>query len=120
MNIKNGLFLCMLFFAILYCFLYILRDIYFSIENFQMKKYINKILPFFTKYNVFFLVFTFIILVFTYYNMYISKLFFFIILVSIVLSFTFIYIPIKKFKYTNSLRLLSYMLLIEVILICIV
>lgn len=119
-NFKYCLFFSILFFSILYCSLYILRDFYFATQNFQMKKYINKILPFFTKYNVFFLVFTFIILVFTYYNMYISKLFFFIILVSIILSFTFIYIPIKKFKYTNSLRLLSYMLLIEVILICIV
>ena len=35
--------------------LYILRDIYFATQNFQIKKYINKVLPFLTKYNIFFL-----------------------------------------------------------------
>ena len=58
LNYKNILFLGILLFSILYSLLYILRDIYFATQNFQIKKYINKVLPFLTKYNIFFLIIT--------------------------------------------------------------
>ena len=115
--LKNALFLIMLLLSICYCLLYILRDFYFSTENFQMKKNINKILPFFTKYNGVFLILLLIISIFNFYTMYISNILFFIILTSIALSLAFIYLPKIKFYFSNYVRLLSYILFLEVILI---
>lgn len=115
--LKNALFLIMLLLSICYCLLYILRDFYFSTENFQMKKNINKILPFFTKYNGLFLILLLIISIFNFYTMYISSILFFIILTSIALSLAFIYLPKIKFYFSNYVRLLSYILFLEVILI---
>ena len=115
-NFKYCLFFSILFFSILYCLLYILRDFYFATQNFRMKRYINKILPFFTRYNKLFLILTLMFLIFSFYNMYISKIYFTLIIIPIVLSFTFIYIPIIKFRYSKYLRLLSYILLIDSVL----
>ena len=115
-NFKYCLFFSLLFFSILYCLLYILRDFYFATQNFQMKKYINKILPFFTRYNKLFLILTLMFLIFSFYNMYISKIYFTLIIIPIVLSFTFIYIPMIKFQYSKYLKVLSYILLIDSVL----
>lgn len=116
-NFKSYLFLGIFLFSLLYCLLYILRDFYFLTQNFQMKKYINKVLPFFTKYNGFFLIATFIFLIFNLYNVYITRLLFSIIITVIILSLIFIYIPIKKLTSTKYLRFLSYTLFIVVLLI---
>ncbi len=116
-SFKDYLFLSVFVFSFLYCLLYILRDYYFATQNFQMKKYINKILPFFTKYNGFFLVLTFIFLIINFYNSYITKLLFYIIVMTIISSLIFIYIPIKKLTSTKYLRFLSYILFIGVLLI---
>ena len=115
-NFKYCLFFSILFFSILYCLLYILRDFYFATQNFRMKKYINKILPFFTRYNKLFLILTLMFLIFSFYNMYISKIYFTLIIIPIVLSFTFIYIPMIKFQYSKYLKVLSYILLIDSVL----
>ena len=115
-NFKYCLFFSLLFFSILYCLLYILRDFYFATQNFRMKKYINKILPFFTRYNKLFLILTLMFLIFSFYNMYISKIYFTLIIIPIVLSFTFIYIPVIKFQYSKYLKVLSYILLIDSVL----
>ena len=116
-NFKDSLFLSVFVFSFLYCLLYILRDYYFATQNFQMKKYINKILPFFTKYNGFFRLLTFIFLIINFYNSYITKLLFYIIVMTIISSLIFIYIPIKKLTSTKYLRFLSYILFIGVLLI---
>ena len=116
-NFKSYLFLGIFLFSLLYCLLYILSDFYFLTQNFQMKKYINKILPFFTKYNGIFLIATFIFLIFNLYNVYITRLLFSIIITVIILSLIFIYIPIKKLTSTKYLRFLSYILFIVVLLI---
>lgn len=116
-NFKDYLFLSIFVFSFLYCLLYILRDYYFATQNFQMKKYINKVLPFFTKYNGLFLILTFIFLIINFYNAYITKLLFYIIVMTIILSLIFIYIPIKKLTPTKYLRFLSYILFIGVLLI---
>lgn len=116
-NFKDYLFLSIFVFSFLYCLLYILRDCYFATQNFQMKKYINKVLPFFTKYNGSFLIFTFTFLIINLYNPYITKLLFYIIVMTIILSLIFIYIPIKKLTSTKYLRFLSYILFIGVLLI---
>ena len=115
-NFKYCLFFSILFFSILYCLLYILRDFYFATQNFRMKRYINKILPFFTRYNKLFLFLTLMFLIFSFYNMYISKIYFTLIIIPIVLSFTFIYIPMIKFQYSKYLKVLSYILLIDSVL----
>ena len=115
-NFKYCLFFSLLFFSILYCLLYILRDFYFATQNFRMKRYINKILPFFTRYNKLFLILTLMFLIFSFYNMYISKIYFTLIIIPIVLSFTFIYIPMIKFQYSKYLKVLSYILLIDSVL----
>ena len=115
-NFKYCLFFSILFFSILYCSLYILRDFYFATQNFRMKRYINKILPFFTRYNKLFLILTLMFLIFSFYNMYISKIYFTLIIIPIVLSFTFIYIPMIKFQYSKYLKVLSYILLIDSVL----
>ncbi len=115
-NFKYCLFFSTLFFSILYCLLYILRDFYFATQNFRMKRYINKILPFFTRYNKLFLILTLMFLIFSFYNMYISKIYFTLIIIPIVLSFTFIYIPMIKFQYSKYLKVLSYILLIDSVL----
>ena len=115
-NFKDCLFFSILFFSILYCLLYILRDFYFATQNFRMKRYINKILPFFTRYNKLFLILTLMFLIFSFYNMYISKIYFTLIIIPIVLSFTFIYIPMIKFQYSKYLKVLSYILLIDSVL----
>ena len=115
-NFKYCLFFSRLFFSILYCLLYILRDFYFATQNFRMKRYINKILPFFTRYNKLFLILTLMFLIFSFYNMYISKIYFTLIIIPIVLSFTFIYIPMIKFQYSKYLKVLSYILLIDSVL----
>ena len=120
LNYKNILFLGILLFSILYSLLYILRDIYFATQNFQIKKYINKVLPFLTKYNIFFLIITLIILIIVFYNMYIPKFSFFIIIGCIILNFLLVYIPIRKKQSTKNLRLLSYILIIVIILIPII
>ena len=120
LNYKNILFLGILLFSILYSLLYILRDIYFATQNFQIKKYINKVLPFLTKYNIFFLIITLIILIIEFYNMYIPKFSFFIIFGCIILNFLLVYIPITKIHSTKNLRLLSYILIIVIILIPII
>ncbi len=120
LNYKNILFLGILLFSILYSLLYILRDIYFATQNFQIKKYINKVLPFLTKYNIFFLIITLIILIIEFYNMYIPKFSFFIIIGCIILNFLLVYIPITKIHSTKNLRLLSYILIIVIILIPII
>ena len=120
LNYKNILFLGILLFLILYSLLYILRDIYFATQNFQIKKYINKVLPFLTKYNIFFLIITLIILIIEFYNMYIPKFSFFIIIGCIILNFLLVYIPIRKIHSTKNLRLLSYILIIVIILIHII
>ncbi len=117
LNFKSCLFLGIFIFSFLYSLLYILRDCYFATQNFQMKKYINKILPFFTKYNGFFLIFTLLFLVVDFYKMYIPSFLFFIIIIIIILSLIFIYIPIKKLTSTKYLRFLSYILFIVVLLI---
>lgn len=116
-NFKNYLFLSIFVFSFLYCLLYILRDCYFATQNFQMKKYINKVLPFFTKYNELFLVLTFILLIVNLYSAYITKLLFYLIVMTIIVSLIFIYIPIKKLISTKYLRFLSYILFIGVLLI---
>ncbi|XAM38545.1 hypothetical protein TPHSE_28290 [Terrisporobacter petrolearius] len=116
-NFKDYLFLSIFVFSFLYCLLYILRDYYFATQNFQMKKHINKILPFITKYNLLFLVLTFIFLIINFYNSYITKLLFYIIVTTIISSLIFIYIPIKKLISTKYLRFLSYILFIGVLLI---
>lgn len=116
-NFKSYLFLGIFLFSFLYCFLYILRDCYFKTQNFQMKKYINKALPFFTKYNRFFLILTFIFLILNFYNMYITKLLFYIITMLIALNLIFIYIPINQITPTKYLKFLSYVLFIVVLLI---
>ena len=101
-----------------YCILYLLRDLYDIIKNFQMRKYINKILPFFTKYNVIFLIssftilFIFYLLSFNYSNIYI--LFVFTIFL---LNLLFLFTHKKKIFTTPSLRILSYILIACVILI---
>ena len=115
-NFKYCLFFSILFFSILYCSLYILRDFYFATQNIKIKKYINKILPFFTRYNKLFLILTLMFLIFSFYNMYISKIYFTLIIIPIVLSFTFIYIPMIKFQYSKYLKVLSYILLIDSVL----
>ena len=115
-NFKYCLFFSILFFSILYCLLYILRDFYFATQNFRMKRYINKILPFFTRYHILFLILTLMFLIFSLYNMYISKIYFTLIIIPIVLSFTFIYIPMIKFQYSKYLKVLSYILLIDSVL----
>ena len=115
-NFKYCLFFSILFFSILYCLLYILRDFYFATQNFRMKRYINKILNFFTRYNKLFLILTLMFLIFSFYNMYISKIYFTLIIIPIVLSFTFIYIPMIKFQYSKYLKVLSYILLIDSVL----
>ena len=115
-NFKYCLFFSILFFSILYCLLYILRDFYFATQNFRMKRYINKILPFFTRYNKLFLILRLMFLIFSFYNMYISKIYFTLIIIPIVLSFTFIYIPMIKFQYSKYLKVLSYILLIDSVL----
>lgn len=120
LNYKNILFLGILLFSILYSLLYILRDIYFATQNFQIKKYINKVLPFLTKYNIFFLIITLIILIIEFYNMYIPKFSFFIIIGCIILNLLLVYIPIRKIHSTKNLRLLSYILIIVIILIPII
>ena len=120
LNYKNILFLGILLFSILYSLLYILRDIYFATQNFQIKKYINKVLPFLTKYNIIFLIITLIILIIEFYNMYIPKFSFFIIIGCIILKFLLVYIPIRKIHSTKNLRLLSYILIIVIILIPII
>ncbi len=120
LNYKNILFLGILLFSILYSLLYILRDIYFATQNFQIKKYINKVLPFLTKYNIFFLIITLIILIIEFYNMYIPKFSFFIIIGCIILNLLLVYIPIRKIHSTKNLRLLSYILIIVIILIHII
>ena len=120
LNYKNILFLGILLFSILYSLLYILRDIYFATQNFQIKKYINKVLPFLTKYNIFFLIITLIILIIEFYNMYIPKFSFFIIIGCIILNPLLVYIPIRKIHSTKNLRLLSYILIIVIILIHII
>ncbi|MCR8745076.1 hypothetical protein [Romboutsia lituseburensis] len=43
-------------FIFLYALMYILRDFYSSSNNNSLKKYINKILPLFSKYNLTFLI----------------------------------------------------------------
>lgn len=116
-NLKSSLFLGVFFFSFLYCLLYILRDFYFATESFQVKKYINKMLPFFTKYNNYFLIVAFFFLILNFYNIYITRIFFYIIIIVIILSLIFIYIPIKKFTSTKYLKLLSYILFIVVLLI---
>ena len=118
MNIifKSYLYLGILLFSFLYCLLYILRDCYFATQNFQMKKYINKVLPFFTKYNGFFLVIAFIFLILNIYNTYTTNFLFSIIIMVIILNLIFIYLPIKKFTSTKYLRFLSYILFIVVLL----
>ena len=116
-NFNKSLSLVILLFTLLYSSLYILRDIYTSTENFQMKKSINKLLPFFTKYNKAFLIFTFIILIFSYYNLMFSSLLFFITAAIILLSLFCLYSPISKIKSTSVLRILSYILLVEVLII---
>lgn len=101
-----------------YCILYLLRDLYDIIKNFQMRKYINKILPFFTKYNVIFLIssftilFIFYLLSFNYSNIYI--LFVFTIFL---LNLLFLFTLRKKILTTPYLRILSYILIVCVILI---
>lgn len=40
----------------LYSFMYILRNIYYYFENPYLRRLINKLLPFFSKYNIFFLI----------------------------------------------------------------
>ena len=117
MSIKYIFSLSFLFLSIFYCLLYILRDIYFTTQNLQMKKSINKLLPFFTKYNSLFL---FLALICLFFNFYISKYLFIVIIITIILNIFLIYIPIKKFNLTNCLRLLSYIFLIEVILMPII
>lgn len=116
-NLKSCLFLGIFLFSLLYCLLYILRDCYFATQNFQMKKYINEALPFFTKYNVLFLILTFIFLCLSFYNMYITKLLFSIIIMTIILNLVFIYMPMKQLTSTKYLRFLSYILFVAVLLI---
>lgn len=116
-SLEISLFLGIFLFSFLYCSLYMLRDFYFATQNFQMKKYINKILPFFTKYNSFFLIFTSLFLIFSIYNIYIQQLLLFIIIIIIIFSFIFIYIPIKNFTSTKYLRFLSYVLFISILLV---
>ena len=40
----------------LYSFMYILRNIYYYFENPYLRMFINKLLTFFSKYNIFFLI----------------------------------------------------------------
>lgn len=114
---KNSLFSGMLIFSIFYSLLYIMRDIYYLTKDMKKKKFINKLLPFFTRYNVCFLIFLFLFLILEFYNSYISSLLFSIIFLTITLSFILIFFPIKNFNSTKYLNLISYILIIEVIFI---
>ena len=109
------LFILISVLSFFYCLLYILRDLYYATGNFQMKKYINRLLPFFTKYNIYFLLLTLIsLIVFSLNNF--SFLIFLTIFI-VLINFLFIFLSPKKFTSTSHLRLSSYILIISIALL---
>lgn len=102
--------------SFLYSLLYVFRDIYYATENFRMKKCVNKILPFLTKYNTFFLILTFILLlVFYLINFY--QIFILLLIFIILFNLIFIYFPINDIVSTPYLRILSYILIFSITLL---
>ncbi len=115
LDFRMILFILISLLSFFYCLLYILRDLYYTTENFQMKKYINKLLPFFTKYNIYFLLLILILLIVFSLNNFNFLIFLTIFIV--LLSFLFIFLSPKKFNSTKHLRLLSYILIIVIALL---
>lgn len=114
LDVKVVSFIFVLLLSFFYCLLYLLRDLYYTTENFQIKKFINRLLPFFTKYNVLFLICAFIVsFIFTFYN---RILYNYLGLLIIFINLLLIYISRKQIISSTYLRLLSYILIISLIL----
>lgn len=117
-ELKNISSIILFLLSFMYCFQYMLRDIYYKSKNFHLKKNINKILPFFTKYNGVFLIFTFIIsILFFILNISTSHILGFILIVICLFNLILVYNPKRKIVSTHYLRILSYILMISVIII---
>ncbi len=105
----------------LYSFMYILRDIYYYFKNKSLRKFINKLLPFFSKYNSLLLVLALISSLSHILCVFINAPIF-----NIGYIVFFILLVIAKFNFFSSgnynniyiLNILSYLLLFALIIHC--
>ena len=118
MNLENISFVVLVLLSCFYSMLYILHNLYYKTNNFKIKKCVNKILPFFTKYHRISIIYIFIfLLVFVILNFKDSYLFGFTLFVISFINLIFTYNQIKRFVSNICLQLTSYTLLLYIVLI---
>lgn len=105
-------------FILLYSFLFILRDLYLLCKNNNIKKFINRILPFFTKYNPIFLLLSVLfslyhICSFSTIDSTLSFGYAIIVLIFIIIKIKFF--PSKKSNSSQLLNYYSYLLVISLL-----
>lgn len=105
----------------LYSFMYILRDIYYYFENKSLRRFVNKLLPFFSKYNFLLLVLALISSLFHILGVFINTpifstgyVVFFILLIIAKLTF----FSSRGSNNSYILKILSYLLLFALIIHC--
>lgn len=109
-GIVASIFIC------LYLSMYILRNIYYYFENKSFRKFINKLLPIFSKYNLLLLILALIssllhiIFIFTYTSIFNTG---YIVLFILILIFKFTFFSSKNSNTNFILNILSYLLLLS-------
>ncbi len=109
-GIVASIFIC------LYLSMYILRNIYYYFENKSFRKFINKLLPIFSKYNLLLLILALIfsllhvIFIFIYTSIFNSG---YIVLFILILIFKFTFFSSKNSNTNFILNILSYLLLLS-------
>ena len=109
-GIVASIFIC------LYLSMYILRNIYYYFENKPFRKFINKLLPIFSKYNLLLLILALIfsllhvIFIFTYTSIFNTG---YIVLFILILIFKFTFFSSKNSNTNFILNILSYLLLLS-------
>lgn len=122
LDIKVVSFIIASILLFLHFLLYVSIDFYYIIKNPKIKKFINKLLPFLTRYNAIFLVSAFLLYcIFNYYNLsysnYIKSIILIIIMTTFLLSLLLISSQKKEIIPKIYLRIFSYLLIISLILI---
>lgn len=110
-----------LVFISLYLLMYILRNIYYNIENKTLRVLINKLLPILSKYNSLFLILGFInTLVHIFYIFAISSIlntgYVSLFILLLIIKFTFF--TSNKYNHSYNLNIFSYLLLFSLIIHC--
>lgn len=107
----------------LYVFMYVLRNIYYYVRNNALRRFINKLLPFFSTYNSLFLILALICSLLHIIGIFIDSSIFntgYVIFFILLITIKFNFFDTSKSNDDSRLNLFSYLLLFALIIHCFV